>query len=141
MSADRRTFLTGSTAAIVGAAVGTSAPGIALAHKDSGMYGLVGVMTAKPGQRDALTALLLEGLNEMPGCLSYIVAHDPGEADAVWITEVWDRKESHNASLALPAVKATITKARPLIAGMKTIATTEPVGGQGLSGNLHRKTE
>jgi quinol monooxygenase YgiN len=26
----------------------------------------------------------------MPGCLSCIVARDPSDADAVWVTEVWD---------------------------------------------------
>jgi len=96
------------------------------------MYGLIGKMTATPGQRDALIAILLEGTAGMPGCLSYIVAKDSKEADAVWITEVWDSKESHAASLALPAVKAAIAKGRPLIAGFSNGATTEPVGGVGL---------
>jgi quinol monooxygenase YgiN len=68
------------------------------------MYGLIGKLTAKPGQRDALAAILLEGLRDMPGCLSYIVASDPADADALWTTEVWDRKESHDASLSLPSV-------------------------------------
>jgi quinol monooxygenase YgiN len=37
------------------------------------MYGLIGKMTAVPGQRDALAAILLEGTDAMPGCLSYVV--------------------------------------------------------------------
>lgn len=96
------------------------------------MYGLIGKMKAAPGQRDALIAILLEGLNNMPGCLSYIVAHDPADADAIWITEAWDSKANHQASLSLPSVKAAIAKGRPLIAGFGERFETMPVGGQGL---------
>ena len=96
------------------------------------MHGLIGKMTAKPGQRDALIAVLLDGVAGMPGCLSYIVAQDPANADAIWITEVWDRKESHAASLSLPSVQAAIAKGRPMIAGMDAGTETVPVGGFGL---------
>ena len=81
------------------------------------MYGLIGKMLAVPGQRDALIEILLEGIANMPGCMSYVVAHDPADADAVWITEVWDSSASHKASLALPSVRDAITRAKPLIAG------------------------
>lgn len=96
------------------------------------MYGLIGKMIATPGSREALTALLLEGTKAMPGCLSYVVAYDPAEADAIWITEVWDSEANHKGSLALPAVQAAIGKARPLIAGFGTRVVTSPVGGVGL---------
>ena len=97
------------------------------------MYGLIGKMTAVPGQRDALASTLLESTQAMPGCLSYIVAADPADADALWITEVWDSAASHQASLSLPAVKAAIAKARPLIAGFSHRVETVPLGGHGLS--------
>ena len=96
------------------------------------MYGLIGKMTATPGNRDELAAALLEGLNDMPGCLSYIVAEDPEDADALWITEVWDSADSHQASLALPQVQSAITRARPVIAGFSDRQETRPVGGVGL---------
>lgn len=96
------------------------------------MHGLIGKMTAVPGQRDALIAILLDGVGGMPGCLSYIVARDPMDADAVWITEVWDSAEHHKASLSLPQVQVAIAKARPIIAGFDTHIVTEPVGGHGL---------
>jgi quinol monooxygenase YgiN len=98
------------------------------------MYGLIGKMTATPGQRDALAEILLAGTGEMPGCLSYVVATDPAEADALWITEVWDSADSHRASLALPAVKEAIAKGRPLIAGFGSRVETVPLGGVGLRG-------
>lgn len=96
------------------------------------MFGLIGKMTATAGQRDALIAVLLEGTGGMPGCLSYIVAKDANDENALWITEVWDSKDSHAASLKLPTVQAAIAKGRPLIAGFSDFVTTEPLGGIGL---------
>lgn len=96
------------------------------------MYGLIGKMTAKPGERERLAAILVAGIAGMPGCLSYIVANDPADADLLWITEVWESKAAHLASLLLPSVKDAIAKGRPLIAGMVSVAETQPVGGQGL---------
>lgn len=96
------------------------------------MYGIIGSMTATPGQRDALTNYLLAGLREMPGNLVYIVGHDPANADKIWITEVWDSPESHVASLQLPQVQAAIAQARPIIAGMGDRQEFTPIGGVGL---------
>ena len=97
------------------------------------MYGLIGKMIAVPGQRDGLIAILLKGTENMPGCLSYIIAKDVADPDALWITEVWDSQSSHQASLSLPSVQAAITRGRPLIAGFAERVTTEPVGGHGLA--------
>jgi reactive intermediate/imine deaminase len=96
------------------------------------MYGLIGKMVATPGNRDALAAIILGGTGAMPGCLSYVVAKDPREAEALWITEVWDSAESHKASLSLASVKEAITKARPLIASFGDGVQSEPIGGYGL---------
>lgn len=97
------------------------------------MYGLIGKMLATEGKRDALIAILLDGTAAMPGCLSYIVAKDSTDPNAIWITEVWDSEGSHKASLALPAVKAAIAAGRPLIVGFGERFVTTPVGGVGLS--------
>lgn len=96
------------------------------------MYGLIGKMRAAPGQREALVAILLEQEGGMPGCLSYVVARDANEPDAIWITEVWDSRESHKASLALPSVRAAIERAKPIIAGFDTHVETEVAGGIGV---------
>jgi quinol monooxygenase YgiN len=96
------------------------------------MYGLLVHMTAAPGKRAELVSSLLSGINAMPGCLSYVVAQDPSNADAIWITEVWDSQTSHRASLSLPAVKDSISRAKPLIANVDKPIETEPVGGYGL---------
>ena len=101
------------------------------------MYGLIGKMTAVSGQRDTLANAMLEGTAAMPGCLSYVIAHDPADPDSLWITEVWDSQASHTASIALPQVKAAIAKGRPLIAGFSNRVETTPIGGFGLP---HRGT-
>jgi quinol monooxygenase YgiN len=97
------------------------------------MYGLIGRFTAHTGQRDALLAYLLQGVEDLPGCLSYVVARDPADPDGLWITEVWESEASHKASLQLPAVKEAIALAMPLIAKFHAHTVTEPVGGIGLS--------
>ncbi len=96
------------------------------------MYGLIGSMTAVPGKRADLAAILLDGVSGMPGCLSYVVARDPKEADRIWVTEVWESEADWRASLALPSVREAIARGRPLIAGMEQIAATAPIGGHGL---------
>ena len=97
------------------------------------MYGLIGKMLAAEGQRDALVSILLEGTSSMPGCLSYVIARDPADPNAIWVTEVWDSAESHKASLKLPAVQQAIARAKPLMAGFGERFETAPVGGYGLA--------
>lgn len=99
------------------------------------MYGLIGKITCVAGKRDEFAAILLQGVGEMPGCLSYVVAQDPAEADALWVTEVWNSQASHQASLGLPSVKDAIAKGRPLIAGFSNRVETVPVGGHGIAAN------
>jgi quinol monooxygenase YgiN len=126
----RRGFIAGVGAiAVVGAV-----PGCSGNSGGSELYGLIGKMQVVPGQRDALISILIQGLSDLPGCLSYIVARDPTDADAVWITEVWDSKSSHEASLSLASVRDAISRGRPLIAGFGERFETEPVGGYGLPG-------
>ena len=126
MEMGRREFIAVAAAVAAGPALGARPEA-----KD--MYGLIGKMLAVPGQRDALIAILLEGTGAMPGCLSYIIAKDPAEADAIWVTEVWDSKASHEGSLSLPAVKNAITQGKPLIAKFASHVVTEVVGGHGLA--------
>lgn len=96
------------------------------------MYGLIGQIKVAPGRRDELVQILLEGTAGMPGCLSYVVSRDSEDADAIWVTEVWDTRESHAASLSLPMVQQAISRGRPMIAGFGQRFETAPVGGHGL---------
>lgn len=96
------------------------------------MYGLIGRIVAVSGRRDELAAILVPGEGGMPGCLSYVVAEDPDNPDALWVTEVWTDQAAHRASLGLPSVQAAIAKGRPLIAGFDSRAETKVLGGIGL---------
>jgi quinol monooxygenase YgiN len=96
------------------------------------MYGLIGKLLATPGNRDQLIEILLRNMGAMPGCKSYIVAEDPSNPDAIWITEAWSDQQAHQDSLKLPGVIAAITQARPIIAGFGERFETVPVGGHGL---------
>jgi quinol monooxygenase YgiN len=97
------------------------------------MFGLIAKIKTPADQRDALIAILLEGTASMPNCLSYVVAKDHADPAAIWITEVWQDREAHRASLALPSVQQAIAKARPLIAAFGERFETEPIGRPGPS--------
>lgn len=77
-------------------------------------------------------AILVEDVAGMPGCLSYVVARDATDPDAIWITEVWHSRKCRQASLALPSVQPAIAKGRPFIAGFGERFETKPIGGHGL---------
>ena len=102
-------------------------------QNSSTMYGRIAKISAVAGQRDALGSLLLEATRDMPGCLSYVVANDASDPDGLWVTEVWDNRASHAASLSLPKVREAIAKGRPLIANISHAVETTPLGGVGLT--------
>jgi len=125
MSHDRREMLGLAAAGLMASVL----PLPATAADSPSKFGLIGQMLAKSGKRDELVGYLKDAIGAMPGCLSYVVALDTGNADAIWITEVCDSRESHAASLKLPAVRAAIEKARPIIAGFPQHFETVPVAG------------
>lgn len=124
-SVDRRE-LVGTVAAVVLAGYATK--GYAMAAKGEG-YGLIGQLKAMAGKRSELLGYLTEGSVGMPGNRLYLVAEDVSDPDSLWVTEIWDSKEAHSASLKLPSVQAAIAKARPILAGFGTSAEIRPVSG------------
>lgn len=78
---------------------------------------LHGRLAAHAGRRDELLAVLMEqeGAPAMPGCRLYLVAIDPEDDDGVWVTEVWEDAEAHQASLQMAEVRERIGRAMPLI--------------------------
>ena len=123
----RRPVLAGLVLALLGGPA--FAKGIGMEEIEA-PFGMIGKIKAVAGKRDALVAILASGTSAMPGCLAYLIAEDAKDADAIWITEIWDRKESHAASLALPSVKEAIRQGRPLIAGFELSAETRPLPGE-----------
>lgn len=83
------------------------------------VYANVGTLGAAPGMRDALVAHLTRRsavLSEI-GCLVYEVGTNDAEPDTVFVVELWNDAAAHQASLALPEVRASISEARPLLSG------------------------
>ncbi|MBX3003597.1 MAG: antibiotic biosynthesis monooxygenase [Anaerolineales bacterium] len=98
-------------------------------------YGLHGKFTATPGNGPALLQILLqaaEGLRQNADCLIYLVSSQPGEPDAVWVSEVWTSQAAHQASLGDEATRTLIAEARPLIAAISDRVELAPQGGKGL---------
>ncbi len=109
-----------------------STPALAERQGAKDMYGLIVKLTAVAGKREELIRVLKEATVDMPGCFSYVVAKDSGDENVIWVTEVWDSQASHDASLALPAVKNAIPQSKPLVLAFDKIAVTTPVGGIGV---------
>ena len=99
----------------------------------TGMWGMIAKVTLLPGRRDEMIGILKESAADMPGCLSYVVAKDAVDENAIWVTEVWDSLASHEASLSLPAVKSAIPRGKAVVANFERIAVTYPVWGAGLA--------
>ena len=100
-------------------------------------YGLYGKMTAHPGQREALLDLLLQSaalVSEAQGCEVWTVNVAPDDPDSILIYEAWRSEADHDASLTMPEIRATIERARPLIAAMEGTRLT-PLAGKGLGGD------
>jgi quinol monooxygenase YgiN len=125
LTMNRRALLRGLTLA-------ATAPLASLFGESKTMYGLINKLKSLPARRGDLIALLGSSTANMPGCLSYVMAEDASDADALWVTEVWTSEAAHAASLSLAAVKEGISQARPLIAGFEKIAVTRPVRDVGI---------
>ena len=94
-------------------------------------YGYIGTMRTRPGRRDEVVAILLrdvEGLREA-GCDAYIVSVSAEDDDLIHVTEVWASREHHRASLELPATKAAIAEAMPMLTGELSSQELGVVGG------------
>jgi quinol monooxygenase YgiN len=101
-------------------------------REDKQMYGIIGKINAKEGNRDKLIEILLHGTREMPGCKLYAIATDSTDDNGIWITEIWDSEESHKASLLLPGVQKAIADGKQMIAGFGDRHIVTPIGGLGV---------
>ena len=97
-------------------------------------YGYIGSMKVKPGHRAEVVAALVSGSAGLraAGCDLYVVAESLTDEVTIWVTEVWQSREHHTASLQLPEVTESVTKLMPLLAGEFTRQETEVVGGLGV---------
>lgn len=98
-------------------------------------YGYAGTMRTRSGHRDEVVGILLSGVDGLreAGCQLYAVSVADSEPDLIWVTEVWDSKEAHDASLQLPATREAINRAMPMLTGDFTGQETTVVGGLGVT--------
>jgi quinol monooxygenase YgiN len=99
-------------------------------------YGLSVKMGVKPGQRDAVVAILMRDVESIKeaGCDIYLVGVSDSDPDALFATEVWSSREAHRASLELPSVKQAIAEAMPMLSGEFRQTEFDVVGGLGVPG-------
>jgi quinol monooxygenase YgiN len=97
-------------------------------------YGYLGTMRTQPGKRDEVAAALVTGSTALRdhGCRLYLVSVGAEDPDRIWVTEVWDSKEAHDASLQLAEVRAGIAETMPKLTGEFTSQELSVVGGLGL---------
>jgi quinol monooxygenase YgiN len=97
-------------------------------------FGYIGSMKVKPGHRAEVAAVLVgaaDGLRAA-GCVLYLVTESATDEDTIWVTEVWESKEHHDASLQMPEVAAAIGKVMPVLTGEFTQQQTNVLGGLGI---------
>ncbi|MFD9125056.1 putative quinol monooxygenase [Kitasatospora sp. NPDC059571] len=97
-------------------------------------YGYIGSMRVRPGHRDEVVDILLGGADGLraAGCHLYVVNVSETDPDIIWVTEVWESKEHHDASLKLPETAAAIRTAMPLLTGEFTAQELTVAGGLGV---------
>lgn len=79
----------------------------------------VGTLGVKPGHRDEVIAILSRpnlGGGDI-GCLLYEVGINEEQPDVVFVMELWESQEAHQASLQLDSVRAAIAEAMPHLSG------------------------
>lgn len=91
-------------------------------------------MKATAGHRDDVISILLSGVDGLrrAGCHPHVVSAAQADDETIWVSEVWESKEHHEASLQLPDAKAAIGKAMPVLTGDFTSQELPVVGGLGV---------
>ena len=100
------------------------------------MYVMMGKLLAQPGKRGQLADILLRAsrmVAEMQGCRAYIILEDLQVVSSVVVFEMWDDKESHDASLRDANVRALIAEAMPILAGAPSGSELRVLGGHGVN--------
>src|SRR5690606_19881034 len=99
------------------------------------MYARCGKIAAQKGKRAQLAEILTRAaslVGQLPGCRMYLVYEDLNDDTALWVTEVWEDREAHAASLQDERVRTLIAAARPVLGEISNHVEMKLVGGHGL---------
>jgi quinol monooxygenase YgiN len=97
-------------------------------------YAYFGSMKARPGHRDEVLAILTgvaDGLRDA-GCRLYAVGVPDDDPDTILVSELWESREHHDASLQRPEARAAIGRARPMLTDEFTRQEMTVRGGLGV---------
>lgn len=94
-------------------------------------HGFHATMTAQPGRRDELIALLLDAPS-LPNedCVVFLVGRSASDPDVVHVTEGWTSAEVHSAFFASATAQAFTAKVQQLLTGESSYLDEVPVGGK-----------
>ncbi|WP_055588307.1 putative quinol monooxygenase [Streptacidiphilus griseoplanus] len=100
------------------------------------MFSVYGRMTALPGRRDELIAVLRDGFRAGgydTGLLNYSINTAFDDPDTIWLTQLWINKEAHDATTRSEPVAAVSSQVPPLLA-------RQPEGFYGHAVHVHSRT-
>jgi quinol monooxygenase YgiN len=108
--------------------------------KDILMYAMAGKFIVQTDRRAEMIHILKRAVDmvaQLRGCHLYIVHEDAANESCVWVYEMWDDKESHDASLKDERVRALIAEAVPLMGGAPEGSELRVMGGYGVSEKIN----
>lgn len=94
-------------------------------------HGFHAAIPAKPGQGDALVALLLSAPSfETEDCVVFLVGRSASNLDLVFVTEGWVSQEAHARFFNSDVAKTFTARVQALVGGESQYADEVPVGGK-----------
>src|ERR671923_2806001 len=96
-------------------------------------FALLNRLTAKPGRRDRVVAILVESgklFDDNPACRLYLVAESADDPNLIWVADLWTSEEEHSAALRAPEMRPFVEECVPLLEGMPEQIRVLPAGGK-----------
>jgi len=96
---------------------------------------LIAKLTSKPGEREALTAVLrkiVAGTETEPGTVTYLLHHDDDNEDVVWFYEQYESAAALDVHGTSETMAAAGPELAPLLAGRPELTTLTVVAGKGM---------
>lgn len=100
-----------------------------------GKVAVVVKLKIKEGQRDAMTALVMPGIETAKaevGTSTYIFHHDAVDANTVWFYELYADQDAANLHMGSEAFKNWSQTLLPFVDGAPEFSFLTPIGGKGL---------
>ncbi|MGV2495882.1 putative quinol monooxygenase [Pelagerythrobacter aerophilus] len=89
--------------------------------RKSAMFVLLNKILCESEARQSVAETMTRAARSLSDCLFYCAVPDSGDAEAIWVFEIWPDEAAHAASLQSPEVGAAIQQARPSIKGAERV--------------------